>query len=178
MYRTEKLFRTKKTCPSPWQLLMNYDVFTMYYSDKISFFLCSNSSIRSNTQSWNYEFWIFSRKWMGLFSNIWKLAFLVKINQRVNFENLFWANQNKQQNSGSVDLGLGVAFDETVIKKPIMPSPSYWTQGGTSIHQKKTEKNGKKEPYLHIFLQIHIFSQICFYFEDPRKKEKWLILTK
>ena len=76
------------------------------------FFLCSNSSIRSNTQSWNYEFWIFSRKWMGLFSNIWKLAFLVKINQRVNFENLFWANQNKQQNSGSVDLGLGVSFDE------------------------------------------------------------------
>ena len=154
---------------------MNYDVFTMLLLRQnkyvTCFFSCSNSSIRSNTQSWNYEFWIFSRKWMGLFSNTWKLAFLVKINQHVNFENLFWANQNKQQNSGFVDLGLGVAFDETVIKKPIMPSPSYWTQGGTSIHQKNRKKR-KKRTLSTYFPPNPYFLPDMFLFRRSKKEKK------
>ena len=49
---------------------------------------------------------------MGLFVNTWKLAFLANTNQNVNFENLLWANQNKQQNSGFVDLGLGIRSND------------------------------------------------------------------
>ena len=141
-----------------------------------SFFSCSNSSIRPKTQSWNYESYFFSRKWMGLFSNNWKLAFLVKINQHVNFENLFWVKPTKFR---ICRFRIGCCFWWNSYKKwSCHPRPTDPREVPQSI--RKNRKKRKKRTLSTYFPPNPYFlpDTPCFYFKDRRKKKKWLIITK
>ena len=83
-----------------------------------------------------------------------------------------WENRNKQKNSGFADLGFGVAFDETVIKKwSCHPRPTKPREVPQSI--KKTEKTEKITLSTYFPPNPYFLPDIpCFYFEDRRKKKE------
>ena len=124
-----------------------------------SFFSCSNSSIRSNTQSWNCESWFFFTKLNGFIFKYLKIGFFGKNKSACQFWKSVLSKSKQTKEFRICRFRIGCCIWWNSYKKwSCHPRPTEPREVPQSI--KKTEKNGKKEPYLHIFLQIHIFSQI------------------
>ena len=89
---------------------------------------------------------------------------------KISFEQI--KTNNEQQNSGFVDLGLGDAFDETVIKnRSCHPRPTEPREVPQSIKKKKQKKTEKKNP-IYIFSSKSIFSPRYVFISKIQERKK------
>ena len=89
---------------------------------------------------------------------------------KISFEQI--KTNNEQQNSGFVDLGLGDAFDETVIKnRSCHPRPTEPREVPQSI-KKKNRKKRKKRTLSTYFPPNPYFLPDMFLFRRSKKEKK------
>ena len=155
---------------------MNYDVFTMYYSDKISMKHPFSHVITGPSDQHPI---LKLRNINGFICKYLKIGFFGKYKSECQFWKSVMSKSKQTTKFRICRFRIGCYVWWNSYKKNDHAIPVLLIPGRYLNPSKKQKKRKKRTLSTYFPPNPYFLPDIpCFYFEDRRKKEKWLIITK